>query len=309
MPTKPVSENHSRLFDVGKQPFGTEGRGGYFDKYGIIRDILQNHLLQVLTLMAMEPPTTFVGPNASKGVRDAKVNVLNAMEPIRLEDVVLGQYEGYADDPTIENKDTNTPTFATIRMFINTPRWHGVPFILKAGKALNERKAEMRVQFKDAPGAYYLFKGEATPRNELGKSKIVVGYFLALSILTGLSFAVMVMQPNESVYMKTNVKSPGFRSRPIQSELEVTYDSRFFASQNASNPDAYTRLIVDVLRGRHEAFVRDDELRRAWEIFTPVLHQIEKENIRPIIYKQGTRVSFGLELRRQQFEMYFSYFS
>eukprot|EP00977_Amphora_coffeiformis_P027377 scaffold34607_cov177-Amphora_coffeaeformis.AAC.5 len=119
--------------------------------------------------MAMEPPTTFVGPNASKGVRDAKVNVLNAIEPIRLGDVVLGQYEGYADDPTIENKETNTPTFAMIRVMINTPRWHGVPFILKAGKALNERKAEMRVQFKDAPGAYYLFKGEHTPRNELGE--------------------------------------------------------------------------------------------------------------------------------------------
>lgn len=120
--------------------------------------------------MTMEPPTTFVGPDASKGIRDAKVNVLNAIEPIRLEDVVLGQYEGYADDPTIDNKDTNTPTFATIRLFINTPRWHGVPFIMKAGKALNERKAEMRVQFKDAPGADYLFKGEAIPRNELGKS-------------------------------------------------------------------------------------------------------------------------------------------
>jgi glucose-6-phosphate 1-dehydrogenase len=151
-----------------KEPFGTDGRGGYFDKYGIIRDILQNHLLQVMTLLAMEPPTTLVGPTAAKGIRDAKVNVLNAIEPIRLEDVVLGQYEGYADDPTIENKETNTPTFATIRFYINTPRWHGVPFFLKAGKALNERKAEMRIQFKDAPGAYYLFKGEATPRNELG---------------------------------------------------------------------------------------------------------------------------------------------
>lgn len=103
----------------------------------------------------------------------------------------------------------------------------------------------------------------------------------------------MVMQPNESVYMKTNVKSPGFRASPIQSELEVTYDSRFFANQNISNPDAYTRLIVDVLRGRHEAFVRDDELRRAWEIFTPVLHQIDQGSVRPIIYKQGTRVSFS----------------
>lgn len=97
------------------------------------------------------------------------------------------------------------------------------------------------------------------------------------------------MQPSEAVYMKTNVKSPGFRSTPIQSELEVNYDTRFFAHQKESNPDAYTRLIVDVLRGRHEAFVRDDELRRAWQIFTPVLHEIEKGDVRPIIYKQGTR--------------------
>ena len=97
------------------------------------------------------------------------------------------------------------------------------------------------------------------------------------------------MQPKEAVYMKTNVKSPGFRSTPIQSELEVNYDTRFFAHQKESNPDAYTRLLVDVLRGRHEAFVRDDELRSAWRIFTPVLHLIEEQGIRPIIYKSGTR--------------------
>ena len=101
----------------------------------------------------------------------------------------------------------------------------------------------------------------------------------------------MKMQPQETVYLKTNVKSPGFTATPVQSELEVTYDTRFFQNENVSNPDAYTRLLVDVLRGRHEAFVRDDELRRAWEIFTPVLNQIENENVRPIIYKQGTRVS------------------
>ena len=89
--------------------------------------------------------------------------------------------------------------------------------------------------------------------------------------------------------MKTNLKSPGFRSTPIQTELEVNYDTRFFARQQQSNPDAYTRLLVDVLRGRHEAFVRDDELRRAWEIFTPVLNLIEDQGIRPIIYKPGTR--------------------
>jgi glucose-6-phosphate 1-dehydrogenase len=151
-----------------KEPFGTEGRGGYFDQYGIIRDILQNHLLQALTLLAMEAPTTVEGPGAGKAIRDAKVAVLNAIPPIQLEDAVLGQYEGYADDPTIENKDTNCPTFAMLRLWINTPRWHGVPFILKAGKALNERKAEMRIQFKDAPAATFLFPGEVCPRNELG---------------------------------------------------------------------------------------------------------------------------------------------
>ena len=162
------AENIKCVILTFKEPFGTEGRGGYFDQYGIIRDILQNHLLQVLTLMAMEAPTKVDGPGAGKAIRDAKVAVLNAIPPIKLEDCILGQYQGYADDPTIENKDTNTPTFAVIKLEINTPRWHGVPFILKAGKALDERKAEMRVQFKDAPAAKFLFQGQECPRNELG---------------------------------------------------------------------------------------------------------------------------------------------
>jgi NAD binding domain of 6-phosphogluconate dehydrogenase/Glucose-6-phosphate dehydrogenase, C-terminal domain len=97
------------------------------------------------------------------------------------------------------------------------------------------------------------------------------------------------MQPHEAIYIKTNVKSPGFATKPIQSELEVNYDTRFFAHQTESNPDAYTRLILDVLRGNHGPFVRDDELRRAWEIFNPLLHKIENEKIQPIIYKQGGR--------------------
>ena len=121
-----------------------------------------------MCLLAMETPTIVEGPGSGKAVRDAKVAVLNAIKPLTLDDVVLGQYEGYADDPTIENKDTNTPTFATLRFMVNTPRWHGVPFIMKAGKALNERKAEMRIQFKDAPAAEFIFQGDACPRNELG---------------------------------------------------------------------------------------------------------------------------------------------
>lgn len=97
------------------------------------------------------------------------------------------------------------------------------------------------------------------------------------------------MQPNEAIYMKTNVKSPGFTAKPIQSEMEINYDTRYFGKDKSANPDAYTRLILDVFHGRQAAFVRDDELRRAWEIFTPLLHRIEQDNIRPIVYKEGTR--------------------
>ena len=182
--------------------------------------------------------------------------------------VVLGQYEGYTDDPTITNKNSNTPTFATVCLYVNTPRWAGVPFILKAGKALDERKAEIRIQFKDAPASAFLFQGPC-PRNEL----------------------VIRIQPKEAIYMKTNLKSPWYRTAPVQSEFEVNYDTRFFnaATERDINPDAYTRLILDVLRGRQAAFVRDDELKRSWEIFTPLLHKIENENIKPFVYKRGSR--------------------
>ena len=143
-----------------------------------------------------------------------------------------------------------------------------MPIILKAGKALNERKAEMRLHFKDAPAAEYLFEGHDCPRNEL----------------------VLRLQPHEAIYVKTNVKSPGFKNKPIQSEMDLNYDTRYFSNSKESNPDAYTRLILDVLEGHQGAFVRDDELRRAWKIFTPILHQIENTNVRPIMYPQGKRI-------------------
>lgn len=251
-----------------KEPFGTEGRGGYFDQYGIIRDIIQNHLLQVMCLLCMECPNKLDGPESGEKIRNEKVRLLEAMPPVTIDEVFLGQYEGYTDDETIKNKESNCPTFAIIRCFINNPRWAGVPIIFKAGKALNERKAEMRVQFKSAPAAETLFGGAPkVPRNEL----------------------VMKLQPGESIYLKSNIKTPGFSSNPIQSELEVKYDTRYFAHSSSSNPDAYSRLILDVLRGRSANFVRSDELIRAWEIFTPVLHQIDEENIRPHVYKVGSR--------------------
>jgi len=249
-----------------KEPFGTDGRGGYFDQYGIIRDVIQNHLLQCMCLLMMECPTELDGPGAGEKIRDEKVRVLEAMETITIDNVFTGQYEGYTDDETIKNKDTVCPTFAMVRCFINNPRWQGVPIIFKAGKALNERKAEMRIQFKDAPASEFLFGG-VCPRNEL----------------------VMKLQPEEAIYLKSNIKKPGFSTEPIQSELEVNYEKRFFDNTAAKNPDAYSRLILDVLRGRSAAFVRSDELIRSWEVFTPVLQQMENDKIKPYPYKQGGR--------------------
>lgn len=244
-----------------KEDIGTEGRGGYFDEFGIIRDVMQNHLLQILALVAMEPPVSL---NA-EDVRDEKVKVLRACSPIKLEDVVIGQYgkdpegkkPGYLDDPTVP-KGSLVPTFASAVIHINNGRWKGVPFILKCGKALSERKAEIRIQFYSNPQGLY-----DAARNEL----------------------VLRVQPNEAVYMKFNAKAPGMNDGTVETELDLTYNERF----DARLPDAYERLIYDVLRGDHNLFVRADELEAAWKIFTPILHQIEREKIAPKIYPFGSR--------------------
>ncbi|KAJ6674554.1 GLUCOSE-6-PHOSPHATE 1-DEHYDROGENASE G6PD [Salix viminalis] len=132
---------------IFSEDFGTEGRGGYFDNYGIIRDIMQNHLLQILALFAMETPVSL----DAEDVRNEKVKVLRSMKPLKLGDVIIGQYKGhsksgrshpaYTDDPTVP-KGSLTPTFAAAALFINNARWDGVPFLMKAGKALHTRRAE-----------------------------------------------------------------------------------------------------------------------------------------------------------------------
>ncbi|KAL8136579.1 hypothetical protein V2J09_002580 [Rumex salicifolius] len=220
---------------VFREDFGTDGRGGYFDEYGIIRDIIQNHLLQVLCLVAMEKPISL----KPEHIRDEKV-----------------KYEGYTDDPTVP-KDSNTPTFASLVLRIDNERWEGVPFILKAGKALNNRKAEIRIQFKDVPGDIFKCKNHA--RNEF----------------------VIRLQPSEAMYMKLIVKQPGLEMSTVQSELDLSYKQRY---QDVTIPEAYERI-----RGDQQHFVRRDELKAAWEIFTPLLHRIDKGQMKPAPYKPGSR--------------------
>ncbi|KAG1907168.1 glucose-6-phosphate 1-dehydrogenase [Suillus fuscotomentosus] len=247
-----------------KEPFGTEGRGGYFDEFGIIRDILQNHLLQVLSILTMERPVSF----ASEDIRDEKVKVLRSIPPIKREDVLLGQYvgangkPGYLDDDTVP-KGSVCPTFAATTLWINNERWEGVPFILKAGKALNEAKVEIRVQFKDVTSG--IFKDIS--RNEL----------------------VIRIQPSEAVYLKLNTKTPGYAFRAIPTEMDLTYKRRF---TDTNIPEAYEALILDAIKGDHSNFVRDDELDVAWKIFTPILHWIdgrEGPRPKPSPYPYGSR--------------------
>lgn len=250
-------DNIDNVQIVFREDFGTDGRGGYFDEYGIIRDIIQNHLLQVFCLVAMEKPISL----KPEHIRDEKVKVLQSVLPIKDEEVVLGQYEGYRDDSTVPD-NSNTPTFATMVLRIHNERWEGVPFILKAGKALNSRKAEIRVQFKDVPGD--IFKCKKQGRNEF----------------------VIRLQPSEAMYMKLTVKQPGLEMSTVQSELDLSYRQRY---QGVVIPEAYERLILDTIKGDQQHFVRRDELKAAWEIFTPILHRIDDGEFKPIPYQPGSR--------------------
>ncbi|KAI1733116.1 glucose-6-phosphate dehydrogenase, NAD binding domain-containing protein [Ditylenchus destructor] len=252
-----------------KEDFGTQGRGGYFDKSGIIRDVMQNHLMQILSLVAMEKPASL----SADDVRNEKVKVLKTIKPVELNDVVLGQYLGnpegkdedsrlgYLDDPTVPN-DSVTPTYATAMLKVHNERWEGVPFFLRCGKALNERKAEVRIQYKDVPGD--IFPTGALKRDEL----------------------VIRVQPNEAVYMKLNTKKPGFGFDAEETELDLTLSSRH---KDLRLPDAYERLFFDLFSGFQYNFVRADELEHAWRIFTPLLKKIENEKIQPEKYVFGSR--------------------
>lgn len=262
-----------------KEPIGTQGRGGYFDEFGIIRDVMQNHLLQILTIVAMEKPVSL----DAEDIRNEKVKVLRAIPPLKASEVLLGQYgaspdgkePAYVEDPTVPKGmlpkthiGSTTATFAAAVFHINNERWEGVPFILKAGKgnpprfttALNEQKAEVRIQFKDVAGNIY---------NDITRNELVIR-----------------VQPKEAVYMKMMNKKPGLSNETVISELDLSYGKRY---SDVKIPDAYESLILDCLRGDKSNFVRDDELEQAWGIFTPLLHELEKSGKKPEQYAFGTR--------------------
>ena len=235
------------------EKIGVEGRAGYFDRFGIIRDVLQNHLLQTMALVAMEQPIRL---NARE-IAEEKTKLLRATAPMTMDHTVTGQYDGYLKDEGVP-EDSLTETFVSTTLHVDTPRWYGVPFYLSAGKALDTQKTELVIRFRELP--YALFPG-------------VAANCLRIRV-----------QPNEAIELVVNNKVPGMSLDSAAVRLNMLYHEEF----EAELPEAYERLLLDVLRGDRSLFIQRQELAAAWDVVTPVLKEIERERIHPERYDYGS---------------------
>jgi glucose-6-phosphate 1-dehydrogenase len=223
------------------------GRGAYYDRSGAMRDMVQNHLMQLLCLTAMEPPAKF-DPNA---VRDEKLKVIRALQPVGPEDIVRGQYRaGLGEDSYVEhaeNPESRTESFIAMKVQIANWRWAGVPFYLRTGKRLRTRLSEISVIFKKPP--HHIFgEMEENHRNTL----------------------VIRLQPDEGITLHMTIKEPGPGGMRL---TEVPLDMSFAEAlgEEAGMPDAYERLIMDVVRGNQTLFMRGDEVEAAWAWVDPII--------------------------------------
>jgi len=248
------------------EDFGVEKRAGYFDSYGIIRDVMQNHLLQILALTAMEEPLS-LNPEY---IWDEKVKTLRSIAPVKLDDIVVGQYtsstyeniprKSYLEEEGIPPYSI-TPTYAAVVLKIRNRRWDGIPFLIRAGKALNDRKTEIRVVFRDVPANIFAASQTPPEANEL----------------------VIRVQPDAGISLSFMNKIPGLRMSLHKTHLNLSY-----ADVYEKMPDAYESLILDVIKGDKSLFIRADELAAAWDVFTPVLSDLESCTIQPQGYPFGS---------------------
>ncbi|HSM01114.1 MAG TPA: glucose-6-phosphate dehydrogenase [Acidimicrobiia bacterium] len=233
------------------ESIGVGTRGAHYDDIGVLRDMVQSHLTQILTLVAMESPTDFTAGD----VRDEKVKVLRSVHPIDPDHVVLGQYRSGADagsdladyrDAGGVEPGSTTPTFAAIRLSIDNWRWQGVPFLLRTGKGLARRQTQVAVTFRSPPVC--LFHG--APDGCMSEGNVLC----------------VTLQPDEGFSLVIEVKEPGdpFRLRRIP--LHFSYADAF-----GEIPDAYATLLTDVIEGDPTLFVRADEVEESWRLYTPLL--------------------------------------
>jgi glucose-6-phosphate 1-dehydrogenase len=232
-------------------------RAGYYDRAGVLRDMFQNHLLQLFTLIAMEPPAPY---NAGT-LRDEKVKVLSATRCVDPERTVCAQYDGYRQTEGVA-PSSRTPTFAALELGIDNWRWQGVPFFLRSGKALSRKTSEVAIVFKRPPQAMFERDGVHEPN------------VLSLCI-----------QPDEGVHFQIDAKVPGEsqRTRPVQ--MEFHYRSAF---EHTALPDAYERLLLDALAGDPSLFARNDEIEGAWRLIDPVVDAWERSDRPPARYAPGS---------------------
>ena len=253
------------------ESLGLEGRGEYYDQAGPLRDMVQNHMLQLLTLVGMEPPVTF----EADAVRNEKVKVLHAIKPFAPVDVVYstarGQYTagaimgqpvpGYQDEDEVPS-DSRTPTFAALKLTVDNWRWAGVPFYLRTGKRLPRRVTEIAVQFKPAPQRLFQQVAAGLDTNTLA----------------------MQIQPDEGISIKFVAKAPGPSIRPRSVEMDFSYGAAF----GVEIADAYERLLLDAMLGDSTLFTRRDEVEAAWSIITPILDAWENLDDEVPTYPAGT---------------------
>jgi len=258
------------------ESIGIEDRADYYDKAGIVRDIFQNHIMQLLTLVAMEPPVAF----QADAIRDEKVKVLRAMHPIPIDQVrldsVRAQYApgvvegkrvtGYLDEEDVPNTST-TPTYAALKMNIDNWRWQDVPFYLRSGKRMPTRATEISIHFKQPP--HLLFEDDSDEDAELRPNVLAIR-----------------VQPDEGIALRFEVKAPGYGTQ----QRSVTMDFRYGISFGTTSlPDAYERLLLDVMLGDATLFAREDEIERAWELIDPLLQAWETDAAPPLErYEAGT---------------------
>jgi glucose-6-phosphate 1-dehydrogenase len=253
---------------IWKEDIGLEGRGGYFDQYGIIRDVMQNHLLQILALVTMEPPDRL----DPQHIAAEKVRLLRSIPPLERQNVVVGQYRagerkgrrypGYVDDPGVAD-DSSTPTFACARLSINSPRWKGVPFVMTAGKGLDARMTEIRIRLRELPGNMFCDADTCPEPNEI----------------------IIRVQPDEAIRLSLTNKVPGMGLEIRETDLNLHYREAF----SELIPDAYESLLLDVTKGDRSLFIQKNELEAAWDIFTPVLHELEQSGTVPESYAFGSQ--------------------
>ena len=253
------------------ETLGVEGRADYYNRSGAIRDMVQNHMMQLLCLVAMEVPSSM----DADAVRDEKLKVLRALNPIDASNVadltVRGQYgdgaseggavTGYLD--AIEGGESDTETFVAIKAEVENWRWAGVPFYLRTGKRMAKRVSEIVVQFKPAP--HNIFSEDA-------------GRLVANRL-------VLRLQPDEAVSQMIMIKDPGPGGMRLR---EVALDMSFASSFEAKAPDAYERLLLDVIRGNATLFMRRDEVEAGWRWVDPIIEGWKSADVKCKRYTSGT---------------------